>query len=82
MACRDQVASEEPAAATELEHEPVPFEHRLEEREQAGCAGGGVPGEALVVDARQVGAVVRFGRQVVHAPILPGRAARRQLRLP
>ena len=60
----EQVPREEAAATADLEHEPAPLAHRLEQLQDPRGARVGVKAEAQVVDQREVAPVVRVvGRQ-------------------
>jgi hypothetical protein len=54
----DQVSSEEPAPAPELDDQAVPLAHGLQQLEDPGRAVVGVEAETEVVDQREVAAVV------------------------
>lgn len=82
----EQVASEQPAPAAELDHEAPQLEDGLEQGEDAGSTPISVEPEAEVVHEGETGAIVGRGRPV-HVGMLPlpglpvqtlGRARRRE----
>jgi hypothetical protein len=69
----DQVSSEEPAPAAELDNQTVALAHGLQQLQDPGRAVVGVETEPEVVDQREVAAVVghvALGHPVILAPDL------------